>query len=144
VPQPAPTPAPGVTIIAPGAEPAPLILRGGGSRGGVIHNPDPAQSADSPAGTTTAPGAAPTSSMIGNAPAGSTAADIDSSNIHWRAIAQNWKAETGEVRRRWSLLTPADVEAVGGIRANLVRTLQQRYGISAAQADLEVETFERR
>ena len=145
---PSSTTAPSSTATAP----APIILRGGGTSGGTMQAPSratmpgnaavpDAAAGQGASGATPAPGTATPGSTTGTL--GDTR-DSGSDNAHWRRLAHNWKAHTGEVRRQWGLLTPSDVDSVGGDRGNLVRLLQQRYGVSAAGAETEVQAFERR
>ena len=142
------TTAPSSTATAP----APIILRGGGTSGGTMQAPSratipgnaavpDAAAGQGASGATPAPGTATPGSTTGTL---GDARDSGSDNAHWRRLAHNWKAHTGEVRRQWGLLTPSDVDSVGGDRGNLVRLLQQRYGVSAAVAETEVQAFERR
>ena len=124
--------------------PAPMILRGGGTRGGTIQAPS-----RRPRPTTDGLRPRDESGRVRvDRGAGHRHAGLD--RRHGRGNARfrqrqrplapprhNWKAHTGEVRGQWGLPRPPDVDSVGGDRGNLVRLLQRR--VSAAVAETEVQ-----
>ena len=48
---------------------------------------------------------------------------------------------TQDVKRQWSKLTDADVEAVKGNQGALVGKIQERYGISKEEAEAQVRNL---
>lgn len=61
----------------------------------------------------------------------------------WNKIAGNWKQFSGEIRRKWGLLTDDDIEQIYGQRDILVGRLQERYGYSQEEAQRRVDDWER-
>lgn len=60
----------------------------------------------------------------------------------WHKIAGNWQQFSGEVRRRWGLLTDHDLDEIRGDRDNLISKLQERYGYAFEDANHKVEEWE--
>jgi uncharacterized protein YjbJ (UPF0337 family) len=60
----------------------------------------------------------------------------------WHKIAGNWKQFSGELRRRWGLLTDSDLEEIRGERDILIGKLQERYGYALEDANRKVEEWE--
>jgi uncharacterized protein YjbJ (UPF0337 family) len=48
--------------------------------------------------------------------------------MDWDEIERNWTELKGEVKHRWSKLTEEDLEFVKGKYAELLGSLQERYG----------------
>jgi uncharacterized protein YjbJ (UPF0337 family) len=63
-------------------------------------------------------------------------------NSLWQKVAGNWKQFSGEVRRRWGLLTDDDLEEIRGNREILAGKLQERYGYSRDVANSKIEMWE--
>jgi uncharacterized protein YjbJ (UPF0337 family) len=63
--------------------------------------------------------------------------------MNWDLIEGNWKQFQGHVRERWGRLTDGDIDTIAGKRDRLAGTIQDAYGITKAQAELQVKTFER-
>jgi uncharacterized protein YjbJ (UPF0337 family) len=61
----------------------------------------------------------------------------------WNKIAGNWKQFSGEIRRKWGLLTDDDIEQIHGHREILMGKLQERYGYAQEDAQRKVEDWER-
>ena len=78
-------------------------------------------------GTTTAPAVAPAAS----------AAKVPPKNT-WNRISGNWKQFKGKIQEKWGKLTKNDLAVARGSREALVGTIQKRYGISKAEADMQV------
>ena len=58
-------------------------------------------------------------------------------------IKSQWTRLQGKMRAKWSKLTHDDVIYGEGDRAYLTGRLQERYGLSASAAALQVANFER-
>jgi uncharacterized protein YjbJ (UPF0337 family) len=50
-----------------------------------------------------------------------------------------WKQIRGEVRSWWGRLTDDDLDQIQGNREKLTGVLQEKYGYTRAQADMEIE-----
>jgi uncharacterized protein YjbJ (UPF0337 family) len=61
---------------------------------------------------------------------------------HWKKIAGDWDQFSGDVRRRWGLLTDYDLEEIRGERHLLISKLQERYGYTPEAANRKVEDWE--
>jgi uncharacterized protein YjbJ (UPF0337 family) len=61
----------------------------------------------------------------------------------WNKIAGNWKQFSGEIRRKWGLLTDDDIEQIQGNREILMGKLQERYGYAQEDAQRKIEDWER-
>jgi uncharacterized protein YjbJ (UPF0337 family) len=59
--------------------------------------------------------------------------------MNWEGIESNWLQIKGLVRRHWAELSDADIIEVRGKRDALAQRLRDRYGISAVEADTEIE-----
>ena len=60
----------------------------------------------------------------------------------WHKVAGNWKQFSGEIRRRWGLLTDDDMEVIQGDREVLAGKLQERYGYSLDIANRKIDEWE--
>jgi uncharacterized protein YjbJ (UPF0337 family) len=60
----------------------------------------------------------------------------------WNRIQANWPRLCGLAERKWSRITDEELDMIDGNRDRLLATLQARYGISKAEAELEVQEWE--
>lgn len=60
----------------------------------------------------------------------------------WDQIEANWTQLSDKVRGTWRALTDDDYERIAGRRDMLLATLQNRYGITKAEAERELDAFE--
>jgi uncharacterized protein YjbJ (UPF0337 family) len=60
----------------------------------------------------------------------------------WDRIEASWQQLRGLARQKWSRLTDEQLEMIAGKRDRLLVTLQAEYGISKAEAELEVQEWE--
>jgi uncharacterized protein YjbJ (UPF0337 family) len=56
----------------------------------------------------------------------------------------NWKQVKGKIKEQWGKLTDDDLDVIAGKRDQLLGRIQERHGIAKDEAELQVETFERR
>jgi uncharacterized protein YjbJ (UPF0337 family) len=63
--------------------------------------------------------------------------------MNWDLIEGNWKQFQSHVKERWSRLTDDHIDTIAGKRDRLAGKIQDAYGITKAQAELQVKTFER-
>lgn len=64
--------------------------------------------------------------------------------MNWEVVAGNWRQFKGTVRARWGKLTDDHLDVIAGKREQLLGKLQETYGISKADAEREIKTFEER
>ncbi|MEX1024644.1 MAG: CsbD family protein [Planctomycetota bacterium] len=55
-----------------------------------------------------------------------------------------WNEYKGKAKQRWGKLTDDDLQEVGGRRDELLGKVQQRYGVAKADAEREVNEWERK
>ena len=61
----------------------------------------------------------------------------------WDQIESDWAKLKGAVRGTWDQLTDDDFDRISGQREMLIATIQNRYGVTKDQAELELDLFER-
>lgn len=61
--------------------------------------------------------------------------------MNWDRIAGNWKQLKGSVKERWGKLTDDDLAIANGKREILAGLLQEKYGLTKAAVDKELEKF---
>ena len=54
-----------------------------------------------------------------------------------------WKQVKGSVKERWGNLTDDDVDVINGQRDQLIGRVQERYGITKAEAQAQVDDWMR-
>jgi uncharacterized protein YjbJ (UPF0337 family) len=60
----------------------------------------------------------------------------------WSPVEANWAHLRALARERWARLTDADFDQIAGDRDRLLARLRTHYGISEAEAELEVNEWE--
>jgi uncharacterized protein YjbJ (UPF0337 family) len=63
--------------------------------------------------------------------------------MKWDEIENGWKHSLVAARRRWTRLTDADWQTVGGKRDQLVARIQERYGVSKPDAEQQTNDWSR-
>ena len=61
----------------------------------------------------------------------------------WLKIEGNWNQFAGKVKQRWGKLTDDDLTVIKGHRQELVGKIQERYGIAKAEAEKQVDAWEK-
>jgi uncharacterized protein YjbJ (UPF0337 family) len=61
--------------------------------------------------------------------------------MDWDEIEGKWKRFTGSARERWGKLSDDDLQSIAGKRDQLVRRIQERYGIANAEAQKQAEEW---
>jgi uncharacterized protein YjbJ (UPF0337 family) len=61
--------------------------------------------------------------------------------MNWDYVKGNWKQLTGKVKEQWGKLTDDDLVAIDGRRDQLAGLLQQHYGLTLEQAELDADAF---
>jgi len=62
--------------------------------------------------------------------------------MDWNIIEGNWKQFKGRVREKWGKLTDDHLDTIAGKRDQLMGKLQETYGITKDQAEVQVKAFE--
>ena len=62
--------------------------------------------------------------------------------MNWDVIEGNWKQFKGLVKEKWGKLTDDNLDMIAGRREQLSGRLQQAYGITKDQAEVQVKAFE--
>ncbi len=63
--------------------------------------------------------------------------------MNWDQIQGDWMQFKGKVRENWVKLNDEDITRIGGRRDELVRRLQARYGFGQAEAEREIEAWQK-
>ncbi|WP_449265818.1 CsbD family protein [Ferrovibrio xuzhouensis] len=61
----------------------------------------------------------------------------------WLKIEGNWNQFAGKVKQQWGKLTDDDLTTIKGHRQELVGKIQERYGIAKAEAEKQVDAWEK-
>lgn len=64
--------------------------------------------------------------------------------MDWITAAADWRNFRGVVRTNWPRLTDVDITGISGDRNCLATRIEERYGLSSAQAEQQIRTFEAR
>jgi uncharacterized protein YjbJ (UPF0337 family) len=63
--------------------------------------------------------------------------------MDWGRISGNWAHWRGQIQQRWGRLTNDQLDAIGGQRDELVRAIQETYGISGTEAQRQLRNWQR-
>jgi hypothetical protein len=58
--------------------------------------------------------------------------------MNWEHIAPRWSEYKWNARRRWSLLTPADLDVIAGDRGQLAAKVAELYALPRERAEQEL------
>ncbi|HEX4911805.1 MAG TPA: CsbD family protein [Permianibacter sp.] len=61
--------------------------------------------------------------------------------MNWNMIEGNWRLYRGELRTHWRMLSDESLDTVSGKRPRLAMLLQRLYGISADEAERQINAF---
>ncbi len=64
------------------------------------------------------------------------------STLNWDIIEGNWKQFQGHVKEKWGKLTDDNLDAIAGKREQLAGKLQETYGITKDQTEVQLKAFE--
>ncbi len=62
--------------------------------------------------------------------------------MNWDIIEGDWKQFKGHVKEKWGKLTDDKLEEIAGKRERLAGGIQETYGITKDQAEVQVKAFE--
>ena len=63
--------------------------------------------------------------------------------MNWDLVLNKWKDLRSAVKTRWSKLTEADLDSIGGRREQLLNRLEERYGIESEEAKRRADEWVR-
>jgi uncharacterized protein YjbJ (UPF0337 family) len=63
--------------------------------------------------------------------------------MNWDQIEGKWKHFTGSARERWGKLNDNDWKTITGKKDQLVRQIQNRYGIAKVEAEKQADEWSR-
>jgi uncharacterized protein YjbJ (UPF0337 family) len=61
--------------------------------------------------------------------------------MNWDQIEGRWNQLHGSVRERWGRMTDDDVQTLTGARDRLIGKIQERYGTTKAEAEMQVDAW---
>jgi len=64
--------------------------------------------------------------------------------MNWTIAENNWRQFKGRVRARWMRLDEQQLALIAGKRPQLLKCIQDTYGLSRSEAEREVRAFEMR
>ncbi len=62
--------------------------------------------------------------------------------MNWDIAAGNWKQFKGKVKAQWGQLTDDHLDQIDGKRIELAGKIQETYGITKDEAELQIKKFE--
>jgi len=62
--------------------------------------------------------------------------------MNWDIVEGNWKQFKGAVKAQWGKLTDDHLDVISGKRDTLVGKVQETYGITRDEAELQIKRFE--
>lgn len=64
--------------------------------------------------------------------------------MNWTGAENNWRQFKGRVRARWIRFDEEQLAIIAGKRPDLLKSIQDVYGVTRAEAEREVRAFESR
>ena len=61
--------------------------------------------------------------------------------MEWKQMEQKWDEMKPQVHKQWNKLSEEDLKAIGGNKDRLVGKIREKYGLSAQDAEKQVEQF---
>jgi uncharacterized protein YjbJ (UPF0337 family) len=71
-----------------------------------------------------------------------TISPLRGNTMNWDTIEGDWKQFKGHVKEKWGKLTDDNLDIIAGKRDQLAGKLQETYGITKDQAEIQVKAFE--
>ena len=62
--------------------------------------------------------------------------------MNWDVIKGDWMQFKGQVKEQWGKLTDDNLDQIAGKRDQLAGKVQEAYGVTKDQAELQVKAFE--
>lgn len=63
--------------------------------------------------------------------------------MNWDQIEGKWHQLKGKVREQWGKFTDDDLDVIAGKRDQFLGKLQERYGLNRAEAEKQLEEWQR-
>lgn len=63
--------------------------------------------------------------------------------MNWNIVEGTWKQFKGEVKAQWGKLTDDQLDVIAGQRDQLAGKIQEVYGITQEEAELQIRRFEK-
>lgn len=63
--------------------------------------------------------------------------------MNWDQVEGKWNQLKGRVREQWGKLTDDDLDVIAGKRDQFLGKLQERYGLEKAEAEKQLEEWQR-
>jgi uncharacterized protein YjbJ (UPF0337 family) len=64
--------------------------------------------------------------------------------VDWKLMRASWQRFRGEVHANWGRLTSPHLDFIGGNRARLASQIEEIYGLTGHEAELQIKSFEAR
>jgi len=61
--------------------------------------------------------------------------------MEWKELESKWNDISPHIQRKWDKLTQDELKGIAGDRNRLVSKIREKYGLSAQDAEREVEAF---
>jgi uncharacterized protein YjbJ (UPF0337 family) len=61
--------------------------------------------------------------------------------MNWDQLEMNWKDFAGSARAHWSKLTEEDWRTISGKKEQLIKHVQERYGVTKEEAERQVTAW---
>jgi uncharacterized protein YjbJ (UPF0337 family) len=61
--------------------------------------------------------------------------------MNWDQMEGKWMQVKGAVKERWGKLTDDDIDVIGGKKDKLIGKIQERYGITKAEAEVQADEW---
>ena len=71
-----------------------------------------------------------------------TAYSTKGNTMNWDIIKGDWMQFKGQVKEQWGKLTDDNLDQIAGKRDQLAGKIQETYGVTKDQAELQVKAFE--
>jgi uncharacterized protein YjbJ (UPF0337 family) len=63
-------------------------------------------------------------------------------DMNWNIVEGNWKQFKGNVKAHWGTLIDDHIDVFGGNRDQLAGMIQETYGITKDETELQIKRFE--
>jgi uncharacterized protein YjbJ (UPF0337 family) len=64
-------------------------------------------------------------------------------DMNWDIVEGNWKQFKGKAKAQWGKLTDDQLDVIAGKRVELAGKIQEIYGITKDEVELQIKKFER-
>ena len=64
--------------------------------------------------------------------------------MDWNIVEASWHRFREEVHANWGRLTSAHLDSIAGKRAHLASSISEAYGVTGAEAERQIKSFEAR